>query len=121
MQYLRALDLRQWGEAREDLQQALFTAPAATPLATELALEAAFFEVAIRRDAERGRWWLERARRSLDRALLQAVQAALAFSVQPSPDRADAPLGATRRLAARSGVDALRAERLGGLASSPPR
>jgi hypothetical protein len=118
LRYLHALDLGKPHEAREHLQQALFTTPA-TPLATELALEAAFFEVAIRRDAEQSRRWLERAHRTLDRTFLQAVQAAV---LSGQPDRQVALpdiLQLTQRLGARSGVDALRAERL--LDSTPSR
>ncbi|WP_276959206.1 hypothetical protein [Allomeiothermus silvanus] len=103
--YLHALDHGHIAQARAHLQQALCMAPAVTPLATELALEAAFFEVAVRRDPERGHRWLELARRTLDRPFWQAVQAAASLDY-PGLSRA------AQRLAARSGVDALRAEKL---------
>ena len=112
--YLAWADRGAPGRARTCLEAALASdEPVTAPVRSGLALEAAGFEVLLRRDAVAARWWLDQAPPSpLENAALRAlVVAAVALATEPDAPsrRADLERRCEEGSAASSGDDRARA------------
>jgi hypothetical protein len=116
--YIHALDQGNAPVARDRLQQALLKEASWGPVADTLALEAAFLEIAARRDPERCRYWLARAGSSADPTLRRVVHAVSA-ALSGDSDSSKTALAEVAELSKRAGMHAAHADWVRRLVASP--